>query len=181
MPAIIGDVNSIQQTQRTIVNQRSQLGKDEFMKILLVQLSTQDPLSPMQDTEFIAQMAQFSALEQMTQMNSVTTMNSAYNMIGKIVSFTVDGKEAANFVDSVFKGSDGMPRLQAGDYVLTMNDVISVYDKSVLGDDMMQNILDAINELKDAVTGLKPQTDVDPEINDDNINDGVQPSEGGTP
>ena len=165
MPATIGDVNSAQQTQRKIVNQQSQLGKDEFMKILLVQLATQDPLSPMQDTEFIAQMAQFSALEQMTQMNSVTTMNSAYNMIGKIVSFTVDGKEDAYLVDSVFKGKDGMPRLQAGNYVLTMSDVISVYDKSILGDDTLEDILTAIKELKDAVIDLKPASDP-PEGND---------------
>ena len=44
------------------------LGKDEFLKILITQLSHQDPTAPMQDKEFIAQMAQFSALEQMTSM-----------------------------------------------------------------------------------------------------------------
>jgi len=46
------------------------LGKDDFLRILLTQLSHQDPTAPMQDTEFIAQMAQFSALEQMSNMAS---------------------------------------------------------------------------------------------------------------
>lgn len=46
----------------------SQLGKDEFLKILMSQLQNQDPTNPMKDTEFIAQMAQFSSLEQMTNM-----------------------------------------------------------------------------------------------------------------
>ena len=41
------------------------LGADDFMKILMTQLTAQDPMNPMKDTEFIAQMANFSSLEQM--------------------------------------------------------------------------------------------------------------------
>lgn len=69
------------------------LGKDDFLKILITQLSYQDPTAPMQDKEFIAQMAQFSSLEQMTKMSSsfdrlsgTLNMNSAIGLIGRNVT-----------------------------------------------------------------------------------------------
>jgi flagellar basal-body rod modification protein FlgD len=71
------------------------LGKEEFMKLLLAQLKNQDPLSPMDGTAFTAQLAQFSSLEQLSNLNtelqaqSVNQMTSVYaqsvNMIGKEV------------------------------------------------------------------------------------------------
>lgn len=71
------------------------LGKDDFMKLLLAQLKNQDPLKPLDGTDFAAQLAQFSSLEQLSNMNtelknqsvSQMTMNYAQsvNMIGKDV------------------------------------------------------------------------------------------------
>ncbi|WP_113929897.1 flagellar hook assembly protein FlgD [Bacillus sp. P14.5] len=59
-------LSSMQQKERE--GGKDVLGKDDFMKILMTQLQNQDPLNPMQDKDFIAQMATFSTLEQITNL-----------------------------------------------------------------------------------------------------------------
>lgn len=56
--------------------QKNDLDKDAFLKLLTTQLANQDPLNPMEDREFIAQLAQFSSLEQMTAMNKTIESKS---------------------------------------------------------------------------------------------------------
>ena len=63
----------------------SELGKEEFLKLLVCQMQNQDPLNPQSDQEFIAQLAQFSSLEQMTNLNSTMSNTSAYGLVGKEV------------------------------------------------------------------------------------------------
>ncbi|HOJ09618.1 MAG TPA: flagellar hook capping FlgD N-terminal domain-containing protein [Clostridiales bacterium] len=63
----------------------NELGKDEFLRLLVTQLKYQDPLNPVDDKEFIAQMAQFTTLEQMYNLNSSFSSMKALNLIGKSV------------------------------------------------------------------------------------------------
>lgn len=87
------------------------LGRDDFLKILITQLSFQDPTSPMEDREFIAQMAQFSTLEQMTAMASdfsrLTSMlmgNEAASSLGKNVEIQEGNRIIQGAVEAVTRG-----------------------------------------------------------------------------
>lgn len=71
---------------------KSTLGKDDFLKILMTQMQNQDPMQPMQDKEFIAQMAQFTSVEQLTNMSGELkllrqSLGMASSLIGKTVSW----------------------------------------------------------------------------------------------
>lgn len=113
---------------------KGQLGKDSFLKLLVTQLQHQDPTRPMEDREFIAQMAQFSSLEQMTNLNNevrnlVTSSRTAeaYGILGRniesydsVLQQAVTGRVSSVF----FKGNELM--LKVGDNEVPMKNVHSV-------------------------------------------------------
>ena len=89
-------------SQTKTAKKNDSLGKDAFLQLLVTQLRHQDPLSPDDNTQYIAQLAQFSSLEQMTQMvkgfenvsklvsniDSSVLVGSLSNMIGKNIQWT---------------------------------------------------------------------------------------------
>ncbi|MDR2257739.1 MAG: flagellar hook assembly protein FlgD [Treponema sp.] len=87
------------------------LGRDDFLKILITQLSYQDPTAPMEDKEFIAQMAQFSSLEQMTSMagdfaklTQMLMAGEATSALGKSVEIADGEKVIQGRVNAVNRG-----------------------------------------------------------------------------
>lgn len=110
----------------------TELGKDEFLKLLVCQLQNQDPLNPQDDTDFIAQLAQFSALEQMTNMNSTMTSTSAYSLVGKEVivqtkDSTGEYKEVRGTVDYV-EMKNGEAKLSIDGNTYSLDDLVQVMD-----------------------------------------------------
>lgn len=72
------------------------LGKDEFIKILMTQLQNQDPLNPMEDRDFIAQMATFSSLEQMMNMASSIDLLVQNQLVSPVIQYShMIGKEVS--------------------------------------------------------------------------------------
>lgn len=114
------------QTQKTELP--GQLGKDDFLKILVAQLSNQDPMQPMQDAEFIGQMAQFSSLEQMTNMNTSinkfvdrqlqSSMTDFADLIGKSVQWQENNEVSSGKVEAVlYKEGKVLAELASGKQV----------------------------------------------------------------
>jgi flagellar basal-body rod modification protein FlgD len=88
--------------------QRAGLGQDDFLKILLTQLTYQDPLKPMDNQEFIAQFAQFASLEQTRQstenLNALLVMqmgNQALGLLGKAVEVSTETGSVVGEITSV--------------------------------------------------------------------------------
>lgn len=85
------------------------LGKDDFLKLLVGQLQNQNPLSPVGDQEFMAQMAAFSTLEQVTnlatsneQLNQTVATSQSIALLGHQVTYTKeDGSTAEGEVEHV--------------------------------------------------------------------------------
>jgi len=105
-------------TKTTKKSTKNELGKDQFLELLIKQLQNQDPLSPTDNTEFIAQLAQFSSLEQMNNLNSSFEKLMSFQMVNQAASF-IDksvvikddkGNEIKGTVEKVVM-QDGSPKI----------------------------------------------------------------------
>jgi len=90
---------------------KADLDKDDFLQILITQLTHQDPTNPMEDKEFIAQMAQFSTLEQMTNMSvefeklgRMLSSTNAMSLLGKTVEISEGSHTVTGVVEEITGG-----------------------------------------------------------------------------
>ena len=110
-----------------------ELGKDDFLKLLMAQMTNQDPTSPMENTEFIAQMAQFSSLEQMTNMSqnfdrmaSMINSSEAHSLLGRTVQIDLGADQATTgVVEAATRGNT--PQVQVNGMFYDMNKIKTVY------------------------------------------------------
>ena len=102
------------------------IDSETFLKLLVAEMSNQDPLEPTSNTEFISQLAQFSAMQYMQDSSKYAQANYATSLVGKTVSvYKVEGKEVVTITDvceKVAKNTDGT-------YILTVRGEEFALDK----------------------------------------------------
>jgi flagellar basal-body rod modification protein FlgD len=102
-----------------LVSPASKLGKDDFLKLLVAQLQHQDPLNPSDNNEFMGQLAQFSALEQMTNVSASlerltvsSQLTQGASLFGRTVTYQLDGQSEP------VEGVVGKVSIEKGEVVL---------------------------------------------------------------
>jgi len=126
----------------------SQLGKDDFLLLLVTQMKYQDPLQPTDNTEYVAQLAQFSELEYMQNMMDITQHTSAFTLVGKYAyaettSLTGTTQKEEGVVDFV--------TMKDGEAYVTINGVEFKYDDVVEVRDEMFVIQQKMPSVKEQV------------------------------
>jgi flagellar basal-body rod modification protein FlgD len=103
---LIGGVTSPSTSNLSL--QASGIGQEDFFRILVTQLSFQDPLKPIDNQEFIAQLAQFTSLDQTRQVNeridtllTIQSVSQSIGLIGRTVEVTTPGGQVVGTVTTL--------------------------------------------------------------------------------
>lgn len=131
-PVTDGQVEISESSQKKERNVGSQLGKDDFLMLLVTQMKYQDPLDPTDNTEYVAQLAQFTELEYMQNMMDVTQHTSAFGLVGKYVyvehSEHGHSQSAEGVVDLVtMKNGEAYVTIDGAEY--SYDDIVEVRDE----------------------------------------------------
>ncbi len=136
-------VNTVQDTTTTTTEtdysgknrNTGEMGKDQFLKLLVTQLKYQDPMKPVDDKEFISQMAQFSSLEQMQNLNTSFSAMRAFSLMGKEIAADFKDAETGEhqFVSGVVEKvrmEKGKVFVQVGEREVPIDDITEVSQKN---------------------------------------------------
>lgn len=135
--AIVEDGKITNATSTTSTKEKSStLGKDDFLQLLVAQMQYQDPLEPTSNTEYIAQYATFSEVEQIQNMSKSMDLSRASSLVGQTVQITStddSGRETTKMgkVDYV-KYENGKAMVSIDEELYSLDDVTYVCDQDYL-------------------------------------------------
>lgn len=133
----VGTVEQLLAEREGAERDPSALGKDQFLQLLITQLRHQDPMNPVEDKEFIAQLAQFSSLEQMQNLNTnlgdmmlaqqkLTSLGQATQMIGREVELLTDAGESLFGTVSGVQFKNGWPEIVVDGKLYNFTEIVAI-------------------------------------------------------
>lgn len=154
-----GEIVKAASANTSLTQGNASLGKDAFLQLLVTQMKYQDPLNPNTDTEFVAQLATFSQLEQMQNLSQTSANSQVYGLVGGTVTVkvqdssggisyktgvvdfaTMNAGKAQLYIDGSYYSIDQVDTVYDGTYVLKkgmpyiVNKVDATIDKAELQD-----------------------------------------------
>lgn len=129
----------------------NELGKDAFLQLLVTQMKYQDPLNPNTDTEYIAQLATFSQLEQLQNLSTVTSNTQAFSLVGKNV--IVKAESAAGGTKYI-TGKVDFINMSGGKAKLSING-------SLYSIDQLDSVIDDVYIIEKGLPGIKEKINLE--------------------
>jgi len=132
----VDEFNTKLKAEQKVVSKNA-LDQADFMKLMITQLKTQDPTRPLDDKEFISQMAQFTSLKQMNELTeSFKTLSKefaftrAIAMVNKLVSWEDDSGNIVSGIVSSVRVRNGETFLNVDGFEIPMSQIKEVQNKS---------------------------------------------------
>lgn len=137
----------------------SSLDKDAFLQLLVAQMKYQDPLEPTSNTEYISQLATFSSLEEMQNLNKTMTDMQGTDLVGKQVVMKVTS-EATGITTQVSGYVDYVTRENGKTYLVINGTPYNIEDLDSVVDDAYVDAVSLAETFKEAVANLPSVRDV---------------------
>lgn len=135
MPSTINSVSTFNNTSAATGTGKSQLGKDDFMKLMIAQLKYQDPMNPQDGAAYASQLAQFSSLEQLSNMN--TSLESSINAnlqltqsVNNTMTAALIGKEVKMNTNTIKYNKEDSAKIGYNLASEAATVTVKIYDKS---------------------------------------------------
>ncbi|MPM21390.1 hypothetical protein SDC9_67834 [bioreactor metagenome] len=133
----------------------SELDMNDFLNLMVSQITNQDSMNPMENTEFVSQMAQFSALQEMTDLSEISMQGQATSLIGKnVVMASYNSRGELEIQEGIVQKvtiHSGETKIYVNDIEYDYSNVMEVKNKSeeaITEMDIVTQMLEGINSIK---------------------------------
>lgn len=123
---VLETTTSSSSTSKTKESSGNNLGKDAFLKLLVTQMQYQDPLNPSSNTEYVAQLATYSQLEELKNLGTTSTNSQAFGLVGKNVVIKTENTAGKS---TYISGSVDFVNMSGGEAKISINGSLYSIDK----------------------------------------------------